>query len=333
MKQDIRLLGGVMQKAQSIYWELFKVDIVDWITVSSVALGIFRMNFYNEELCYIHIPNRNEDSFIRRGYYGGHTDAYIPKGENLYYYDVNSLYPFIMKEYHIPGGKPVWVSNLNNTDLDSIYGFIEAYVECPDSIERPFLPYRKNKETGLLFPTGKWNGVYYSEEFKYARKLGYTIIPLRGYLFQKTESPFIGYVSSLFNNRLQAKKDGNNAMSFVYKLLMNSLYGRFGINPKSMKTIIGDINEYNSRMRHESWIDGHLLAENKYLIISHTNIDNTIDRWDPPNIDKNSKDLMSINTDSNLNEEIMRLYIDEDSEGSNLKLEENTKTDEKKPDT
>lgn len=122
-------------------------------------------------------------------------------------------------------------------------------------------------------------------------------------------------------------------MSFVYKLLMNSLYGRFGINPKSTKTIIGDINEYNSRMRHESWIDGHLLAENKYLIIYHTNIDNTIDRWDPPNIDKNSKDLMSINTDSNLNEEIMRLYIDEDSEGSNLKLEENTKTDDKKPDT
>ncbi|KAL2894784.1 DNA polymerase, partial [Bienertia sinuspersici] len=92
------------------------------------------------------------------------------------------------------------ISNLNNTDLDSIYGFIEAYVECPDSIERPFLPYRKNKETGLLFPTGKWNGVYYSEE---------------GYLFHKTESPFVGYVSSLFNNRLLAKKDGNNAMSFV----------------------------------------------------------------------------------------------------------------------
>nr|GFA10188.1 DNA polymerase-like [Tanacetum cinerariifolium] len=36
---------------------------------------------------------------------GGHADAYIPFGENLYYYDVNSLYPFVLKEYPMPGGK------------------------------------------------------------------------------------------------------------------------------------------------------------------------------------------------------------------------------------
>ncbi|XLT59663.1 hypothetical protein HN873_052267 [Arachis hypogaea] len=63
---------------------------------------------------------------------GGHTDAYIPYGKNLYYYDVNSLYPFIMKEYDMPGGTPVWHGNFHGKDLDSLYGFIEAYVECPE---------------------------------------------------------------------------------------------------------------------------------------------------------------------------------------------------------
>lgn len=47
----------------------------------------------------IHIPNKNEDTFLRHGYYGGHTDAYKPYGQNLYNYDINSLYPFVMKEF------------------------------------------------------------------------------------------------------------------------------------------------------------------------------------------------------------------------------------------
>ncbi|KAI3775385.1 hypothetical protein L1987_49958 [Smallanthus sonchifolius] len=38
MKQDILLLGGVMQKAQDIYYQLFRLDIVTKITLSSVAL-------------------------------------------------------------------------------------------------------------------------------------------------------------------------------------------------------------------------------------------------------------------------------------------------------
>lgn len=201
MKQDIRLLGGVMLKAQEIYWTQYKVDIVTKLTLSSLALTRFRTNYYDPP---IHIPNRNEDTFIRRGYYGGHADAYKPYGKNLYYYDVNSLYPYIMKSYPMPGGKPVWHGNLEGQDLDNLFGFIEAYVVCPRNITRPFLPYRDDKNKTLLFPTGNFVGVYYSEEFKYARDIGYQIIPLSGYLFEKKPSPFEGFVSSLFEKRQEA---------------------------------------------------------------------------------------------------------------------------------
>lgn len=83
----------------------------------------------------------------------------------------------------MPGGVPVWHSNLVGKDLDSLFGFIEAYVVCPKTIKRPFLPYRDKNNT-LLFPTGDFIGVYYSEELKYPRGLGYTVIPLSGYLFR-----------------------------------------------------------------------------------------------------------------------------------------------------
>lgn len=48
MKQDILLLAGVMKKAQEIYWKLYKIDIESKITLSSMALSIFRMKYYDE---------------------------------------------------------------------------------------------------------------------------------------------------------------------------------------------------------------------------------------------------------------------------------------------
>lgn len=59
MKQDILLLGGVMQKAQEIYWKLYKVDIESKITLSSLALTIFRKKFYDPKTFPIHIPSKS----------------------------------------------------------------------------------------------------------------------------------------------------------------------------------------------------------------------------------------------------------------------------------
>ena len=59
MKQDIRLLGGVMLKAQEIYWTKFKVDIRNSLTLSSLALTISRMCYYDPNSWPIHIPSRN----------------------------------------------------------------------------------------------------------------------------------------------------------------------------------------------------------------------------------------------------------------------------------
>nr|WMB96963.1 hypothetical protein [Solanum melongena]WMB97175.1 hypothetical protein [Solanum aethiopicum] len=154
MKQDILLLGGVMHTAQDIYYSQFQIDIVKKRTLSSLALDIFRSLYYDQNKWPIYIPDRNEDTFIRRGYYGGHSDTYIPIGKELYYYDVNSLYPYVMKNFPMPGGEPVWRDNCEDMDLDSMFGFIEAYVVAPHDIKRPFLPYRGSKKK-RIFPTGE----------------------------------------------------------------------------------------------------------------------------------------------------------------------------------
>ncbi|KAF3433475.1 hypothetical protein FNV43_RR24577 [Rhamnella rubrinervis] len=184
------------------------------------------------------------------------TNTYRLYGEDLFYYDVNSLYPFVMKEFPMPGGVPVWHGNLDGMDSDSMFGFIEAYVVCPKTTNKPFLPYIDKNKT-LIFPTGEFVGVYYSEELKYTRGLGYKVIPISGYLFEGKVSPFRDFVSSLFDSWLEARKEGNQAMAYVYKVLMNSLYGRFGINPKSTTT------------------------ENNYIVSYHINIRKDTEHWNP----------------------------------------------------
>ncbi|KAF6154153.1 hypothetical protein GIB67_016405 [Kingdonia uniflora] len=144
MRQDIRLLAGVVivMKAQEIYWTEYSIDITSCLTLSSLAMKIFRSRYYNDKEFPIHIPNRNEDEFFRSGYYGGHADMYKPYGKNLYYYDVNSLYPFVMKTYPMPCGTPVWNGNMRGIDLSEIFGFVQAYIITPKNIDKLFLPIR-----------------------------------------------------------------------------------------------------------------------------------------------------------------------------------------------
>ena len=91
MDQDILLLGHIVQMAQEIDLEEYNINLVGIMTISSLSMRIFRTNYYDDENHRIYIPNQNADQFIRSGFYGGHAYMYIPYGEDLYMYDVNSL--------------------------------------------------------------------------------------------------------------------------------------------------------------------------------------------------------------------------------------------------
>ncbi|GKC07567.1 DNA polymerase-like protein [Tanacetum coccineum] len=280
LRQDVLLLGGIMQKTQAIFFEEFETDIESKLTLASLALAIFRKKFYDDNQWRIYIPSQNADKFIRKGYYGGHTDAYIPYGKDLYYYDVNSLYPFVMKEFPMPGGQARWIDNIEEKHLDTMLGFVLTHVECPTNIKRPFLPYHDEDGT-LIFPTGEFSGVYYIEELKYART--YKITMLYGYFFERKESPFKEIISVLYEKRLQAKKEGNIVVSYVYKILMNSLYGRFGINPLSSKTHIGDSNDLKRIMIMDTFVVADVLGEDSFVMSYKENVGiSSLDHWNPP---------------------------------------------------
>lgn len=106
-EQDCRTLYySILEFGKLIYLE-FNVDISKTPTVSSLAFRIFRVKYLDENKN-ISILNGSIYQFIYHSYYGGHVDAYIPSGENIKCYDVNSLYPTSMFKIKVPVGNPYY---------------------------------------------------------------------------------------------------------------------------------------------------------------------------------------------------------------------------------
>lgn len=109
--------------------------------------------------------------------------------------------------------------------------------------------------------------MYYSEEIYNAMKIGYKFEFLRGYLFDK-EYIFNDYITDLY--QIKKSHDNSDPMYLISKLLMNSLYGRFGMNfIMNEHKIIDDNDLYD-------FIDNNTISEliqldNNNILISFIN--------------------------------------------------------------
>ena len=229
------------------------------LTIGACALDVWRRNFLkNYIIKEDFILKKDVKDFIFKGYFGGRTEVYkkgffkssenVDDKENLIgYYDINSLYPSCMlNKYPLPSS----VMEVNNTDLSFVlnyFGVSEVEVVAPVNLNKPFLPLRN--ENKLIFPLGKWIGIYNHNELQKALSLGYKIKPIKTIIYTKTFYPFKEYVEHFYNLRQEYKENKSN-FEFVVKLLLNSLYGKFSmkyinnykiINHKIM--CVGDIQE------------------------------------------------------------------------------------------
>ena len=225
-KQDCLVLYQILEKFNKEIFELFQLNITEYPTISSLSFAIYRSNYMVKG----NIPISSLEVFkdISLSYKGGAVDVYKPYAEKVYVYDVNSLYPSEMEKNLFPVGKPVKFDKAiypyNN--IENVFGFVLAKVTCPDSINIPILLHRVGDK--IIAGTGTWTDWYFSEELKYAITLGYKVEIIRGYHFKK-ERIFDKFVNALYNIRLQYAKD--HSKNLIAKLLLNSLYGRFGMSP------------------------------------------------------------------------------------------------------
>jgi hypothetical protein len=171
------------------------------------------------------------DYFIK-SYYGGRFELLkIGKFKNIYRYDINSAYPFIIKDLRdvkrfIPVKKPKKI-----IDEGIYYIYYKQYF--PSNFICPF-PLRI--KTGRIFYTGEVKGFYFGCEINaflnsgcnkenYELEIYEGIIPIFGEkLFENKE----GYnlIEEMYEQR-KHYKNKKDLRHYIYKIALNSLYGKF----------------------------------------------------------------------------------------------------------
>jgi hypothetical protein len=252
-KLDCKCLYDVLNKFNELIFKEFSVNIHKSLTLPALAMKIYKSQYMPKDTIYQLLGNVDKD--IRECYTGGAVDSYIPHNKidsydiidclgiflkKLFYYDVNSLYPFVMKSLRMPVGKPIEFEGDVRAIESPVHGFFYCKITSPDYLEHPILQRRIKTKDGIrtVAGLGSWTGWIYSEEMDNAKKFGYQFEILRGYQF-KLEYIFSEYVDKMYNLRLEY--DRSHPMNLIAKLLMNSLYGKFGMKPES--TIVEVFNK------------------------------------------------------------------------------------------
>ena len=86
---------------------------------------------------------------IRKSYIGGSTDMYKPFGKNIYAYDVNSLYPYVMKNYPMPIGNITFFEGDISKFETNPFGFFEVEITAPNNLNIPILQTKINTGNGI----------------------------------------------------------------------------------------------------------------------------------------------------------------------------------------
>jgi hypothetical protein len=235
-KIDCLALYEVLCQFNDLVYSEFSLNIHNPLTLPALAMKIYKAHYMSKNTIYQMLGNVEKD--IRESYTGGAVDVYITNNtyntsdEKLYYYDVNSLYPTVMSSMEMPIGKPIaFDGDIRSVDPEA-FGFFYCEITSPYYIEHPILQRRiKTKDgTRTIAGLGTWEGWILSGEMDNAVNYGYSFNIIRGYKFAK-KNIFKGYVEKLYKLRLEYSS--GTPMNLVAKLLMNSLYGKFGMKPEN----------------------------------------------------------------------------------------------------
>ena len=184
--------------------------------------------------------NSSHDEKYRPYYFGGRVQCFRYGVFNVpaKIYDVNSMYPAVMKNESHPTG-PRYL-NVRNTICDSrgeISGMADAefyFAQVHATVTGGGLPVRE--KTGLDFSLR--DGVFFTNSHEMRVLHEHGLIRVHKVLFAAAPYEtisFADYVDKFSAEKVDAKLRGDKAAEIFAKLLLNSAYGKFAQNPENYK--------------------------------------------------------------------------------------------------
>jgi hypothetical protein len=230
-KNEAKATWRLFDTLQRFFIEQFNQNIR--FTLAATAMEVFRRSYF-DDFWFRDEGDIDKDLFERESYYGGRVEVF-ERGEIEYRsFDVNSMYPAVMAQDYLP--KPNSAFWEHNPDTERVMKrlaerklfILEACMVIPVQ-HIPPLP-GKHPETGkLCFPVGEIEGVWCSPEIAAAVRYGATFKHIGKMLtYSRKEKYLARYAEDIYKKRQKAEKDGNPALKYMFKILLNSLYGKFG---------------------------------------------------------------------------------------------------------
>lgn len=192
------------------------------------------------------------DADMRQFFFGGRVSTFRSgklKG-NWKVFDVNSMYPFVMKTFKfgcgIPGNKDSVYFDLTKRgdgtafEPDDLFnGSLPYDFAVIDATSYAALPIRIKNRAGissLQFPIGRHEFYASSFEIKAAQELGllrvHSVSRMIGWT---TKICFDTFVDDFYAYRMDAKAKGDDLRTLLFKYVLNSGYGKFAQNPDDFK--------------------------------------------------------------------------------------------------
>jgi len=231
-KMDARATWIIWDRTQKFFLSEYNQSIT--YTAPGMAFKIFKQHFFFGSWMRTE-SEKDFCAFERSSYRGGRSEIF-KRGDKIKHqsFDVNSMYPAVMEcnDYPVPD-TVYWEREVNLNTLTKRISkgklFIaEITVKVPDMYIGP-LPVTDTETGKLIFPVGIFTGVWCSPEIIAALDYGVEIIECKKILMYAQKKPlFKSWVNTLYPARIKAKKENNTALQQMLKLLLNSLYGKFG---------------------------------------------------------------------------------------------------------
>jgi len=173
---------------------------------------------------------RGEHLALKKYYYGGRVQCFESgvKKTDFEVYDINSAYPFAMRNLHPISTVPSVSDQLPKTDRE--IGPCLISLSCTS--KNGALPYRQEAE--LFFPEDQRTvRDYHVTGWEYLAAIetgSLANIKIRDCLQFSEVIDFKNYIDHFFGLREECRKKGDIAGRTFGKYFMNSLYGKFGAN-------------------------------------------------------------------------------------------------------
>lgn len=217
LRHDVFALSDVLYAFWSLIYEQVGSIGELPLTLPALSMKLWRMHLPETIMT---TTNDADRAFERRAYTGGRTECYdAVVADDVRIYDANSLYPTVMHDEIYPAS----YAGGHVAEYTGQHGIYEIrYVQHDRSVK----PVLRDEASNEFRYTG--HGVYVQPEIEELIRRGGEITCVRGYVYDEMASLFQPFVERWYGIREQAKRDGDDGLAFVCKILMNSLYGKFG---------------------------------------------------------------------------------------------------------